>query len=375
MVIGVPRESHRHEHRVGLNPFGVTRLANCGHTIYVERDAGKDAHFSDEDYAESGANIVYDPEEVYSRSDMICRFGPLSASEVGFIKEGSVIMAFHHLAVTPKDRVEQLMKLGSTLIGYEIIRGEDGDLAALHPLSLLAGQMAVDTAALLLRHENGGRGILLGNAPGLPPATVLVLGAGTVGRNAARQALARGAHVMVVDSDIRKLRKLSDDIGPQLITAVGGHARLERYTAIADVVIGAVLIPGGRSPMLVTEKMVRAMKPGSVVIDVSIDQGGCIETSRPTTVDSPTFKLHDVVHYCVPNMTADIPRTASRAMADGALPYILKIAENGACRAIREDPGLGLGTYMYQGRMVNEVTAQNLGISAVSLAELLEKEC
>lgn len=375
MVIGVPRESHRHEHRVGLNPFGVARLIRSGNSVYVERGAGKDAHFSDEDYVEAGAQIVYDPEEVYSRSDMICRFGPIAAEDVPYIKEGTVILAFHHLAVMPKGMVEQLRKLETTLIGYEIIVDEEGDLAVLHPLSELAGQMAVDTAAHLLRHENGGRGILLGNAPGLPPATVLVLGAGTVGGAAARHAMARGAHVMVIDSDIRKLRTLTRQIGPQLLTAVGGHARLERYSAIADVLIGAVLVPGGRSPLLVTEEMVRAMKPGSVIIDVSIDQGGCIETSRPTTIDNPTFVVHGVVHHCVPNMTAAIPRTATRAMADGALPYIMRIAELGAPKAIKEDAGLAQGTYLFKGHMVNPRVGETLGVPAVSLAELLEKEC
>lgn len=374
MIIGVPRETHRHEHRVGLNPHGVTRLINCGHSVYVERNAGKTAHFSDEDYVEAGARIVYDPVEVYSRADMVCRFGMLNQEEVGFLKRDSIVCAFHHLAVMPKEIINRLVELKTTLIGYEIIRDDEGDLAALTPLSELAGQMAVDTAAKLLCHESGGRGILLGTVPGLPPATVVILGAGTVGRAAARQAAMRGAHVIVIDSDLRKLRAIAHELGSRVVTAVGGLARFERYTAIADVLIGAVLIPGGRSPLLVTENMVRAMKPGSVIIDVSIDQGGCVETSRPTTVDSPTFRVHDVVHHCVPNMTADIPRTASRAMADGALPFIRKIADMGIRRALLQDPGLAMGAYMYRGEMVNNVAAETLGIEPVSLADLLEKD-
>ncbi|MBM3319575.1 MAG: alanine dehydrogenase [Candidatus Eisenbacteria bacterium] len=374
MVIGVPRETSRHEHRVGLNPFGVARLTDCGSVVYIERGAGKAAHFSDEDYADAGGRIVYGPEEIYNRADLVCRFGALSLEEVGLLKEESVLCAFHHLAVAPRELVEKLIEARATLIGYEIIRGPDGDLSALLPLSELAGQMAVDTAAQLLRYEPGGRGILLGSAPGLPPATVVILGAGTVGVTAARHAVARGAQVILIDQDIRKLRRAARLLGSQVMTAVGGVARLERYTAIADVLIGAVLIPGGRSPLLVTDAMVRAMKPGSVIIDVSIDQGGCVETSRPTTPEDPTYRVHDVVHCCIPNMTSDIPRTATRAMADGALPFILKIAEKGLERALLEDPGLAGGTYMYKGQMVNARAGEALGIPQVSLAEILRKE-
>lgn len=374
MVVGVPKETTRHEHRVGLNPFGIARLTDCGHEVYVERGAGKAAHFSDEDYTDAGARIVYDAEEIYKRADLVCRFGALTPEEIPLLREDSVICSFHHLAVAPREIVQALMERKATLIGYEIIRGTDGDLPALLPLSELAGQMAVDTAAGLLRFEAGGRGILLGSAPGLPPATVVILGAGAVGTAAARHAVVRGAHVILIDTDIHKLRRAGRELGNQVITAVGGMARLERYTAIADVLIGAVLIPGARSPLLVTEGMVRAMKPGSVIIDVSIDQGGCIETSRPTTLDEPTFRTHNVVHYCVPNMTSDIPRTASRAMSDGALPFILEIAERGIREALLADPGLAGGTYLYKGKMVNARAGEALGFSSVSLADLLNKE-
>ncbi|RPJ46083.1 MAG: hypothetical protein EHM19_04580, partial [Candidatus Latescibacterota bacterium] len=268
MVVGVPKETTRHEHRVGLNPFGIARLTDCGHEVYVERGAGKAAHFSDEDYTDAGARIVYDAEEIYKRADLVCRFGALTPEEIPLLREDSVICSFHHLAVAPREIVQALMERKATLIGYEIIRGTDGDLPALLPLSELAGQMAVDTAAGLLRFEAGGRGILLGSAPGLPPATVVILGAGAVGTAAARHAVVRGAHVILIDTDIHKLRRAGRELGNQVITAVGGMARLERYKAIADVLIGAVLIPGARSPLLVTEGMVRAMKPGSVIIDV-----------------------------------------------------------------------------------------------------------
>jgi len=371
MVIGVPKEMHRHEHRVGLTPFAVAKLTHCGHSVYIERDAGQAAHFTDEAYADTGAQIVYDPSEVYGRSDLVCRFGALSPDELEYVKEGSTICGFHHLAVAPRDAVETLMKRKATLIGYEIVQDDEGQLAALWPMSELAGQMAVDMAAQLLRYESGGRGIILGTATGLPPATVVILGAGAVGSSAARFALDRGAHVLLIDNDLKKLHRVNWELGGRVVTALGGTARLERYTAIADVLIGAILIPGGRSPLLVTEEMVKAMKPGSVIIDVSIDQGGCVETSRPTTLDNPTFRVHDVVHYCVPNMTADIPRTASRAMANGALPFIMEMAEKGARQALRDNEGLGRGVYLYEGKMVNQLTGETLGIPAVPLSDLL----
>jgi alanine dehydrogenase len=263
------------------------------------------------------------------------------------------------------------MGLELTLIGYEIVEDRDGTLPILVPLSEMAGQMAVHTAAHLLLNESGGRGILLGQVPGVPPPTVLVLGAGAVGTAAARQAAAAGAHVIVVDAELRRLRRLSAAV-PGVVTAVAGLDRLERFTAIADVVVGAVLVPGGRAPFLVTEGMVEAMKQGSVIIDVSIDQGGCVETSRPTSLGDPTFTVHGVTHYGVPNMTADIPRTASRALAGACLPHLTRLAELGVEEALRESPGLGRGVYMYRGKMVHRRAADALGLEcSSSLAELL----
>jgi len=374
MIIGVPKETHRHEHRVGLTPFAVARLTEEGHTIFVEKDAGVAAHFSDRDFASSGAKIVYSAEEAYQRADLVCRVGLLTAEELPLLKQGSVIAAFHHLAVAPKPLVERLMALEATLIGYEIIRDRNGDLPVLFPFSEMAGQMAVHIAAHYLQNSAGGRGILLGNVPGVPPPTVLILGAGTVGQVAARQALALGAHVIMLDADIAKLRVVNRAFNGRVVTVVGGLDRLEKYTAISDVLIGAILIPGGRPPLLVTESMVKAMKPGSVIIDVSIDQGGCVETSRPTGLEAPTFIAHGVVHYCVPNMTANIARTASRALASAALPYLIGLTGRGVNQALRGDPGLGEGVYLYRGKMVQEVVGATLGISTASLPVLLDRE-
>ncbi len=374
MVIGVPKETHRHEHRVGLTPFAVARLTEEGHTVYVERGAGVAAHFADLDFQNAGAKVCYSAEEVYQRADLVCRVGILSADEIELIKPGSTIAAFHHMAVMPKPTVEKLMELETTLIGYEIIRDRNGDLPVLFPFSEMAGIMAVHLAGWYLQTSAGGRGILLGNVAGVPPPTVLILGAGTVGRVAARQALIGGCHVIMLDADMAKLRAVNRDFGGKVVTVLGGLDRLEKYTGIADVLVGAILIPGGRPALLVTESMVKAMKPGSVIIDVSIDQGGCVETSRPTGLDSPIYTAHGVIHYCVPNMTANLPRTASRALASASLPYLLALAGQGVSRALRTDPGLAEGVYLYKGKMVQEVVGATLGLPSTSLFDLLEGE-
>jgi alanine dehydrogenase len=371
MVIGTPLETRQHEHRVGLTPFGVAQLTQAGHTVLVQKDAGRAARFSDHDFERSGAQIVYDAEEIYGRADLVCRMGMLGSEDVALLKPGSVVCAFHHLAVAPRSHVEKLMDLGTTLIGYEVIHDGAGDLPVLIPMSEIAGQMAVHVAAHLLENDSGGRGILIGSVAGVPPPTVLVLGAGTVGRTAACRALANGAHVIVADADLRKLRRINREFQGRVVTIVAAMDRLERYTAMADVLIGAVLIPGARAPFVVTEAMVRAMKPGSVIVDVSIDQGGCVETSRPTTLASPTFVVHDVVHYCVPNMTANIARTASRALAAAAIPYVISLTEKSVSSALREDPGLAEGVYLYRGRMVNRSVGQALGLPVSELSDLL----
>lgn len=371
MYIGVPRETHRLEHRVGLSPHAVARLTRYGHTVVVEKDAGLTARFSDREYENAGATIVFSSEEAYKRADVVCRVGLLSTAELDLLKPGLIICAFHHLAVAPRQNVQRLMELETTIIGYEIIEDEKGDHPILAPMSEMAGQMALHIAAHYLQNEAGGRGILLGTVPGVAPPTVVVLGAGSVGRSAARHALAIGAHVIVVDEDLAKLRSLSAELSGQVVTAVAGMAQLGRFTAIADVLIGAILIPGAHSPILVTEEMVKNMKPGSVIIDISIDQGGCVETSRPTTIDDPTFTVHDVIHYCVPNLTANIARTASRALSNAVLPTLKNIMRKGLHQALAEDPGLAAGLYLYQGQMTNRQLGEALGIPALPIEQLI----
>lgn len=371
MIIGVPRETHRHEHRIGLTPLAVARLIRHGQTVLVEKEAGLTARFSDRDYEKVGAQIVYDTEEVYKRADLVCRVGVISPQELNLLKPGVTICGFLHLAVATREAAARLMDLQATLIGYEIIRDSSGNLPVLVPFGEMAGQMSVHIAAYYLQNEVGGRGVLIGNVTGVPPATVLILGAGNVGSTAARQAVACGAHVIVVDANLAKLRSLNRELAGQVVTVVRGLDRLEQYTSIADVVIGAILIPGARAPYMVTEQMVKAMKPGSVIIDVAIDQGGCVETSRPTTLDRPTFIAHNVVHYCVPNITANIARTASRALATAAIPYATELSGKGIENALRTNPGLAAGVYMYKGKMVNQGVGATLGIPTTPLDQLL----
>lgn len=372
MIIGIPRETHRLEHRVGLTPFGVAGLVRHDQKVVVQGGAGAAAHFTDRDYAAAGADVVYDAEEVFKRADLVCQVNMLGPAELDLVKPGLVICGFHHLAVAPRATLDRLQASRTTLIGYEIIEDAGGDRPILVPMSDLAGQMAMHEAAHLLQISSGGRGVLLGTVAGVPAPTVLILGAGTVGSVAAQQATAMGAKVIVMDADVRKLQRIHQAICGRIDTALVDHAQLARLLKIADVVIGAVLIPGGRAPFLVTEEMVRTMRPGSVIVDVSIDQGGCVETSRPTSLDNPTFTVHGVVHYCVPNMSSNISRTASRVLSDAALPYVLDIAGRGLEAALRADTGLAAGVYTYQGHLVHAAVARHLGVAHESLDALLD---
>ncbi|MFN7964081.1 MAG: alanine dehydrogenase [Acidobacteriota bacterium] len=371
MKIGVPKERARHEHRVGLTPFGVQRLVGLGHEVVLEAGAGDDAHFRDIDYETAGGRIVFHHDEVFGRSDLICRVGVLSLNEVAMLRDDATICGFLHLSVAPHEVLMALAARRATLVGYELVEDHNGRRPMLVALSEIAGKMAIQVAGTLLQHEEGGRGLVLGGVPGIAPATVVVLGAGTVGRTAAQTALALGAHVIVLDSNMDKLRDAIAACGPHLVTAVASARNLAKYTAIADALIGAVFIPGSRAPFIVTETMVKAMKRGSVIIDLAIDQGGCVETSRPTTLGSPTFTSFGVTHYCVPNMTANAARTASRALALSGLPFLTWMAEGGIDGALRADVGLRRGIYMYRGQVVHAHVAQAMGVVPATLDELL----
>jgi alanine dehydrogenase len=372
MHIGVPRETGAHERRVGLTPWAAGHLTRLGHTVVVETGAGAGARFPDHEYAAAGATVVYSRDEAFKRADVVCCVTLLKAEEdLELLRPESVLCGFHHLSVAPRAVVERLRALRMTTIGYELVENAEGQRPLLIPMSEMAGEMAVYVAAHYLQNEEGGRGILLGGVPGIAPPTVVILGAGTVGRAAAARAAAIGAHVIVMDDGMEKLRLLERSLGPQIVTQLATPDRLARYTAIADVVIGAILIPGARAPFLVTEEMVRGMREGSVIIDVSIDQGGCVETSRPTTPADPVFVTHGVVHYCVPNMTANVARTASRALSDAVLQPLTTMAMLGVEQALRDDPGLAAGVSVYRGEVVNAQLGRAMDVPVRDLRALL----
>jgi alanine dehydrogenase len=371
MIIGVPRETGRQERRTGLTPWAVGQLVRMGHAVVVETGAGRAARFEDPEYQAGGATVVYSRDEAFKRADLVCGVNVIPAADLDALKPDGVLLGFHHLAVAPRAVIQRLRDLRITAIGYELIQDASGGRPVLTPMSELAGDMAVFVAAHYLQNEEGGRGIMLGAVPGIAPPTVLILGAGTVGRAAARRASVVGAHVIVLDDDLANLRALSRAYRTGIVTELVTQDRVARYTAIADVVIGAVLVPGARAPYLVTEEMVRGMRAGSVIVDVSIDQGGCVETSRPTTLQDPVFTAHGVVHYCVPNMTANVARTASRAMSDAILGPVTRLAAHGVDAALAADTGLAAGVYLHRGRLVNQQLARILGEEAAPLAGLL----
>jgi alanine dehydrogenase len=375
MNFGVPLERHRTEHRVGMTPRGVRILVDRGHQVFVETGAGESSRFPDAAYREAGAEIAFRREEVYRRCEVVAGVSAPTVEEIGLTTEGQILMAFWHLGVAPKGLVAEMHQRQLTAIGYERIELENGSRPILTSMSELAGQMAIHTAAHLLQRENGGRGILLGASPGLPPGTILILGAGTVGTTAAEAAVGSGAHVIVLDTDLEKLRSVSMRFGGRVVTAMADHHNLTRFVQFADVLIGAVLVHDiGHAPYLVTKEMVETMRPGSVILDLSIDQGGCIETSRPTTIDHPTFIHSGVVHYCVPNMTADIPRTASKALTHAHIDYVGQIAHLGIEGALRANPALVMGTPMYRGIATDRTIATLFELEHKPMESLLGAE-
>jgi alanine dehydrogenase len=361
MDIGVPKETQRDEHRVAVTPLGARRLVEHGHRVFIESGAGEGARYGDKDYREAGAEVAYRVEEVLLRAEMVLAVGGPTTEQVDLLRPGQAILGFLHLAVSPRDTVRKLIERKITAIGYEIVEDDEGILPVLHSIGELAGQMVVHTAAHLLMTESGGRGMLLGAVPGVAPARVLILGAGTVGCTAAHTALNAGSQVTILDSDMAKLHRVAEAFENRVVAMLADRETVARYAEEADVVIGAVLVPGGPAPWLVTRDMVARMKPGSVIIDVSIDQGGCVETSRPTKLGDPTFVVHDVVHYCVPNMTANVARMASKVLNNAQLPFAIELANQGVDAALKISRPLSRGTYLQHGEIRKQVLAGLLG--------------
>jgi len=360
--IGVLTEQSANENRVCLTPPGAAALTRAGHEVLVESGAGGPARFHDDEYRAAGARVVYAWEEVVGRADLVMKVSPLVSSDVQMLHEGQTVLAFHHLAAAPRALLDDLQQSGATLIGYEVIENSRGDLPVLHAMSEIAGQLSVHIGAHYLETQAGGRGILLGAAAGIPPARVLILGAGVVGLCSARTAAGSGADVLLLDTREDATRRAARELGPAVRTGRADTESVARAVAHADLLIGAVLNRGERAPLAVTRTMVESMKPGSVIVDVSIDQGGCVATSRPTTLDSPTFVDKGVTHYCVPNMASAVGHSASVALTAALLPFVEILGSRGVDKALEVDPGLAAGVYLYRGQLVSEAVARAFGL-------------
>ncbi|MFO7525207.1 MAG: alanine dehydrogenase [Ignavibacteriaceae bacterium] len=358
MRIGIPRETLYEEKRVVLTPAGVDALVRAGHTVYFERGAGEESHFRDEEYEKVGAQIVYGAEEAFKRAEMVVKVAPLTVEESKLLQENQILFSFLHLAVGKKLVTETLLNKKITAIGYELVEDEEDRLPVLHSMSEIAGQLAIQVAERQLESfSKGSRGILLGGITGVAPAAVVIIGAGVVGVTAARAALGRGAQVIILDKDLNRLREMDSRFGKRVTTVMANPYTISRGVKFADVLIGAVLIKGEIAPHIVSEEMVKEMKRGAVIVDVSIDQGGCIETSRITTLSDPVYQMHDVIHYCVPNMPAIVARTASYGINNAVIDYVLDIAGNGLSNALLGDAGLSKGVCTYKGYCTNESLA------------------
>lgn len=359
MRIGVPTEVKNEERRVGLTPESVAELARGGHEICVQRGAGTGAGYSDEEYVAHGATMADTAEEVFDRAELIVKVKEPKAAERARLRPGHTLFAFLHLAPDPA-QAEDLLASGATAIAYESVTAPGGGLPLLTPMSQVAGRMSIQAGARCLEAAAGGRGVLLGGVPGVPAAEVAVVGGGTVGRNAIEMAVGLGASVTVLDRNPAVLESLSARFGPALRTLYSTPTALDAAVLAADLVIGAVLVPGDRTPRLVTAEMVKGMRPGSVIVDVAIDQGGCAETSRPTTHAEPTYTVDEVVHYCVANMPGAVPRTSTQALNNATLPYITRLANLGPEKACQADPGLQAGLTVKSGKITEPTVARAL---------------
>jgi len=350
MNIGIPKERRPFEFRVGLSPAGVNMLTKQGHSIYIEHNAGVGAGFSDLDYQQSGARIAYSPDEVFGRADLLLKVARPLVKEIEWLQPGSGLCGLLHLGSARTDKLDALLKNRITSIAYEQIQLPDGTVPIRRPLSEIGGRLAAQIAARLLQSNEGGKGILVGGVPGVPPAEVVILGAGIVGINATRAFLGMNAHLTVLDTDLNALQKFSERF-PGVVTMISNHVNVTKCCSYADVVVGAILITGEHPPIVVTREMVQKMKERSIIMDISIDEGGCIETSRPTTHEHPTFIEEGVIHYCVPNMPSVVARTATHAFITAAFPYISQIANDGIENALKNNPAIEKGVATYQGEL------------------------
>jgi alanine dehydrogenase len=368
MNVGVLNESYKIENRTGLTPSGVSFLVEKGQTIYVQAGAGLKAGYTNEDYSSQGARIVFTKEEIFGRSDIVLNISPLNQEECKLVKENQVLFGFHHLAVSKKPIVENLLQKKVTMIGYEIVQQDDEVLPFLENLGEVAGQMCQVIAGHYLQTLQGGRGMILGGVVSVPPATAVIIGSSVFAKSSMRAMLGAGAHTIVLGHNMERLRKLEEMTGGKVITLIASKYNLARMTKVADILIGAVLRPGERAPVLITRDMIKTMRKGSVVIDLGIDQGGCIETSRPTTLEQPTFVEEGIIHYCVPNITSAVSRTSTKVLSNLVVQYLHEIGSLGVEKAIVQKKTLARGVYMKDGKLVKKNIAERFGLEYQELS-------
>ena len=370
MLIGVPKEIKTHEYRVGMIPGSVRELVHHGHQVVVEKSAGAGIGFDDAAYEKAGARILASAAEVFGAAEMIVKVKEPQPQEIAMLRPGQVLFTYLHLAAD-KAQTEGLMRSGAVCVAYETVTDERGGLPLLAPMSEVAGRMAIQVGAHCLEKEQGGTGILLGGVPGVPAAKVVVLGGGVAGTNAARVAMGMEAYVAVIDKSLPRLYALDLQFGSQLHTLFATVENIEREVLSADLVIGAVLVAGAAAPKLVTRAMVRQMRPGSVLVDISIDQGGCFETSRPTTHANPTYVEEGVIHYCVTNMPGAVARTSTVALNNATLPFALALADKGWRKALSDDAHLRAGLNIAIGKVTHPAVAAALGLPLVSAEQAI----
>jgi alanine dehydrogenase len=370
MIVGVPKEVKDHESRVALTPGGARSLTEHGHKILIETHAGEESAFSDDEYQSAGAEIVGEAARVWDHAEMIVKVKEPVEKEYIFFRDGLVLFTYLHLAPLPA-LTEALLKSKVIGIAYETVRDKAGMLPLLMPMSEVAGRMSVQVGASYLEKERGGRGLLLGGVPGVPPANVCILGGGIVGTNAAKIALGMGAKVTLADINLNRLRELDDIFHGRLYTLASNSYNIAKAVEEADLVIGGVLIPGATAPRIVTRQMVSRMKKGAVIVDVAIDQGGCVETAHPTSHSDPAYTVDGVVHYCVTNMPGAVPNTSTLALTNATFPYVMKLANQGAAAAIKADEGLSEGANTYLGNLTYKAVAQSQGRDWTSVRALL----
>ena len=370
MLIGVPKEVKTHEYRVGLVPGSVRELVHHGHKVVVESGAGAAIGFDDNAYEAAGAGVLSRAADVFAVAELVVKVKEPQPEEIRSLREDQLLFTYLHLAADP-EQTQGLMRSGAIAVGYETVTDNRGGLPLLAPMSEVAGRMAIQVGAHCLEKEQGGTGILLGGVPGVPAAKVVILGGGVAGTNAARMAMGVEAHVIVIDKSLPRLYELDMQFGSQLHTLFSTVENVEREVSTADLVIGAVLVPGGAAPKLVSRELVRAMRPGSVIVDISIDQGGCFATSRPTTHATPTYVDEGVVHYCVTNMPGAVARTSAVALNNATLPFVQAIADKGWRRALGDDPHLRNGLNICRGRVVHPAVARDLGLTLTSAADAI----